>query len=293
MANLRVFDRKVALPTWRYRTSGTIWRLLPGGPGVFVGEVRNLEAKQTSFFCVSRQTGEVLWEGVRFEEQWWIGIEAIHVDRVFFHGFSTPDMPHHKGIIVVDLFSGRVVWNNPDLRFILCVEDSLFASGDTTDGGVLLGLNYRTGELVQTCSGEVLETARTSLRARGAETPEFPAPLEAFDQADERAVTLAHKHCIMDDVVGRVEALKKADLLVFSYHERSNSRSLDGHLKNILKVLDLESGDLIFTEILNKSATSATPDSFFVLDGMLYFVKDLSSLTAVSIDELNRCRVEA
>jgi hypothetical protein len=284
-----IFGRKAVSPAWVYRASGTIWRLFPADFTVFVGEMRDVEAKQASFFCVYRQTGEALWEGLAFEERWWIGIEAVHGDRVFLHGFSTPDMPDHKGIISIDLFSGRVTWDNPDLRFILAVDDSVFASKDTTDGRLLLELNYRTGELIQQCDndGSILATARTRIHARVADAPEFPTPLEGFDLIDERAVTLVHRHCTMDDVVGPVEALKKDDLLFFSYSEHSKNNDRE-RLKNTFNVLDLKNGNLVFKEILNKSATTATPDSFFVLDDMLYFIRDRSLLTALSINKLSR-----
>lgn len=286
MTHPEVFSRNTVLPAWTYRANGVIWRLLPTTSGVFVGELRDPETKRTSFFCVNQQSGDVLWERISLEEQWWIGVEAVHDDRVFLHGFSTPDMPDHKGITALDLFTGKISWQNPDLRFVLCVDNSLFASKDGPDGRTLLALNYRTGELVQTCDSTMLESARARPNAIPNNVPEFPTPFELSDSMDEHAVLL-HKHCAIDDVVGSVEALKINNLLFFNYHSHSNNND-QKHLKNTLNVLDLNEGHLVFTEILNNNAAAPTPDSFFVHGGMLYFIKDRSSLTAVSIAELSR-----
>jgi hypothetical protein len=52
-------------------------------------------------------------------------------------------------------------------------------------------------------------------------------------------------------------------------------------------VIDLRDGDLVFTETLNDNLRGIAPDSFFVQGEMIYFVKDRSSLTCLSISSLH------
>jgi TolB-like protein len=77
----------------------------------------------------------------------------------------------------------------------------------------------------------------------------------------------------------------KDNLLFFGYHEKGN---MGGRLRNTLKIIDQNNGDLILAETLNESLQNAVPDSFFLQGNMIYFVKERSSLTAVNIDDLKR-----
>jgi len=252
---------------------------------MFVGEDRSIQKKQVSFFCVNQMTGEVLWKGISFDERWWIGIEAVHSDRVFLHGFAKPDMPDHKKILALDLFTGRVVWSNDDMRFIFATEDSVFASKDTINGRMSFELNLRTGSVLCSLENEheVLNHAKMHMHILANDEPEFPVPIGESSAIDEPTIALVHKHCGGDDVVGSVEVVDKNNFLLFSYHEKGG---MDGRLTRRLKVVDQNSAKLLFAETLDQSLQNTVPDAFFLQGNMLYFVKDRSSLTAVNISNL-------
>ena len=275
------------LPAWVYRADGVVWRVLPTEAGVFVGEERDLQEKQVSFFCVDRMTGEVLWRGISFDEGWWIGIEAVGSDRVFLHGFLKPDMPEHKKIFALDLFTGRTVWSNDDMRFILATEGSVFASKSTTNGQLTFELDLRTGSVLRSLENEyeVLNHAKSRMQILASIETEFPVRLGESLFPGEPAIALVGRHCRSDTVVGPVEVVEKNDLLFFSYHERTG---LDGGLTNTLKVVDRHDGELLLAETLNQNLQTTVPDSFFLQGTMLYFVKERSTLTAVNINGLKK-----
>jgi outer membrane protein assembly factor BamB len=282
---VREFPKREGRPTWVYKTDGVVWRLVPTDAGMFVGEDRNIQKKQVSFFCINRMTGEALWKGISFDERWWIGIEAVHSDRVFLHGFSKPDMPGHKKILALDLFTGHVVWSNDDMQFIFATEDSVFASKDTINGRMSFELNLRTGSVLRPLENEheVLNHAKMRMHIPANDEPEFPVPMGESSAMDEPAITLVHRHCGGDDVVGPVEVVDKNDILLLSYHKKSD---MDGRLMHRLKVINRNTGELLFAETLDQNLPNTVPDSFFLQGKMLYFVKDRSSLTAVNIDDL-------
>jgi outer membrane protein assembly factor BamB len=266
---------------------GVVWRVVPTNAGVFVGEDRNLKTKQVSFFCINQTTGEVLWKEISFDERWWIGIEAVCSDRVLLHGFSKPDMPDHKKILALDLFTGRTVWSNDDMRFILAVEDSVFASKDTANGRMIFELNLQTGSILRSLENdhEVLNAAKARMEMLLNDEPEFPMPMNESFAQDEPTFSLVHRHCRSDDTVAPIEIVDRNNLIFCSYHEKSN---MDGGLKNVLKIVDRSDGELMFAETLDHNLQNTVPDSFFLQGNMLYFVKDRSSLTALSIDDLKR-----
>jgi hypothetical protein len=191
--------------------------------GVFVGESRNPALKQTTFFCLNEQSGEVMWDEVSLQESWWIGIEAIHRDRVFLHGYSTPDLPDHKGIQALDLFTGKTVWYHADLRFLFCNEDTLHASQDTTRGRLCLRLDYRNGENVRQITEEELTSVRRAVRETLPDAPRFPSHLEDFESAGNQWTGLVRKHCSLESVVGPAKVLRVDNFLILSYHSRPQS----------------------------------------------------------------------
>ncbi|HCV43727.1 MAG TPA: hypothetical protein DGH68_09615 [Bacteroidetes bacterium] len=272
-------------PAWVYQTAGVVWRLVPTDTGVFVGEDRMLDAKNVRFFCVDRKTGAVRWEGVSVAERWWTGIEAVHRDRVFLHGFTQPDMPDHKGIIALDLFTGRVSWSSDDLRFIFASEDSVFASKDTLGGRMICKLDLRTGSMVRSWEHEPEELSldRSRMQCVMGNGAVFPTLCDEVRMIEEPALALAYEHCKKEAIVGPIDVLDRNELLFFSYHEKGN---MDGQLQHLLKVADKKRATLVFTEMLEQNLRTVVPDSFFVQDDMLCFVKNRSLLTAVNIQQL-------
>ena len=76
-------------------------------------------------------------------------------------------------------------------------------------------------------------------------------------------------------------------LLFFSYYEREKQESDPAtRLRNILKIADVADGNLRFTTNLNEGVSSTAPDSFFIVHGMLYYIKDRSSVMALHITDL-------
>lgn len=272
--------RRKIEPAWVYRAKGLVWRVVSAGTSMMVGEDRSPEDKRVTFFGLNRITGEVLWENVSFDEPWWISIEAAHGDRVFLHGFARPDMPDHQKILALDLPTGHVAWSKDDMRYLSAAGDSVFTSKDTVAGRLIFELHQRTGETVRTWDNDAAGVVEARSRAEGApgEGPEFPVPLSEIPSTDQRLGPV--QNLSQDErVVGPVEVILKGNLSMFSYYEK-NAKGL---LRNILGIVHAGSGERVFSETIGEDVQSVVPDSFFFQDGILYFVRERSSLTAVNI----------
>src|SRR3989304_2231091 len=99
-------------PAWQYKTDGQLWRILFSESARIVGEDRNEEKKEVTFFCLDEMSGEVLWNRVRLKEHWWIGIETLYDGIVYLHEYVKPDLPQHHKIIALDLESGERPWRD-------------------------------------------------------------------------------------------------------------------------------------------------------------------------------------
>ncbi|MBI4536032.1 MAG: DUF4905 domain-containing protein [Ignavibacteriae bacterium] len=273
-------------PTWRYSTRGVIWRLIPTESRKLVGEERDLSSKSVSFFCLNQMTGKVLWEMVKFDEAWWIGVEAIRRDIIFLHKFTKPDLPEHRGIIAVDVFTGKQLWSNDQLKFRYALDKTLFAVRESIEERLLFELDSQTGEILRSWENDEqpLREARIRETPQFNHEPELPFPVLDLTTDDSDAAVAIRKHCHTEDLVGSVEAIDLDDVTIFNYHERNpRSTSDETRMYNFLKVVNKETGKMIFEEMINSDSSGIVPESFFVHHDMLFFVKDRKTLTAVRV----------
>ena len=272
-------DRQLK-PTWTFKAEGTIWRVVPDESGKIVGEVRNVAEKATSFFCLNQMTGEVFWERVSFGERWWIGIEAIHKGVLLLHGFSTPDLPEHKGIIAVDLMTGKSLWNNVNLTFVAANENSILASQQSVEDKTLFELDYRTGVTLGLLeeAASMFDKGELASTLKAENEIELPAPVTHLPDP------AMSKHYNTDNLVGNVESVDHNNLLIFNFHEKLTGNSKQqALLKNTLKVLDKPTGNILYAAVLNAESSTVIPESFFIQNETLFFVREKCELTALHL----------
>lgn len=248
---------------WSFTPDGVIWRLLPTPEGGFVGEARDTERLQTRFFHIDGARGDAYWKGKSWAEAWWTGLETVFSSVVILHEFAKPDMPDHARIHVIDLRSGDLLWSAPDMIYSFATGDRIFALRAGTEGRVDVALDVRTGRVLEEYSFE--DPAFQELRRRageesGVDLVQFPEPTSGPDGSESEVVEGNGWK-----VVGAYEPVTGAEPPM---------------LRQRLTVYD-EAGRILFREVIHEKARSAVPDLFFVRDGMLYYLKEQRTLTAV------------
>ena len=277
---LSFFSNRKLRSSWSYSPQGHLWRLL-FGTGRVVGEVRDHERKQVSFFCLREDSGTPLWEHRTMKEPWWTGIEAVHRDSLILHGFEKPDLPEHRRIFVLDLETGRDRWMNDDLTFWFAYQDRVYAHRTLFEKRVGYVLSLDSGEILETHDNGIEELFGVRQLARREEQADgflFPNVFE-----DSRGVSKAESRMLKQlkhkTVVGNVEVLQKEPFFLYSYHVGVTEQGLDQHLV----VLDEQKGGELFSEVLARNVPAPVPDSFFVKDSVAYFVKDQNMLVALPL----------
>ncbi|HWP83518.1 MAG TPA: DUF4905 domain-containing protein [Bacteroidota bacterium] len=275
-----IFSAPTLSPTWQYRPGGLIWRILFSEHSRIVGEVRDDEKKIASFFCIDEHSGSPLWEGVQLETPWWVGIESVQGEYVVLHGFAKPDMPEHRGIYVLDLHSGKERWKNAELTYWFAYRDKLYAYRDRFEKRIGYALSLDSGEVVEMFENEV--EALQPLRKLAQEETEhsgfaFPE-LAAADMLPPRVKQLLQKEAKGRDVVGEIEFMEEGDFLIFNYYTSGGNA-----LQNRIAVFERQKHHRVYSETLTTNAKAPIPDSFFVKDGSLFFIKDQQTLVAVTL----------
>lgn len=276
-------------PAWRFEAGATLWRLKFSNSGRILGEARDLEAKTSWFFCLDEADGRLLWNDLRLEEPWWIGLEDIDGDRFYLHGFRKPDMPQHLGIYAYDLDSGTPLWQNTKLAYLFAFDGSVYAAQQRFDGSHVLRLSSEDGSVAEELGiqNASVNTMRSILNEKddfaGYRYPEpFDQNQPAFEELRERV------HSVIDPamVAGNLDVLHEDDLLLLSWHESMNGKQKS--FKQEFAAIHSGSGELLFRDTIVVAATATGVDSFFLKDSQLFYIKNYSALTAHDLGRVTK-----
>ena len=139
------FFRTSLKPKWVFKTDKKVWRLLPGS-GVLATELRDPDLKITEYAAIDLSSGAPLWQGLRLEESWWIAMNRIYRDIFLLQQFVKPDMPTAGKIYAIDLFTGKLLWQNHELTYLNASGDTIYGIREAVGSEGIVGLDFRTGE---------------------------------------------------------------------------------------------------------------------------------------------------
>lgn len=264
-------------PSWSFSPGGAVWRVHPAVAGRMVGEERDLTERRVTFFALDFPSGKVIWKGLGVEEQWWTGIERVEGDLLFVHGFVSPDLPMHRGITVIDIPQGTVLWSNPAWILESAIGERLTVLSEQRSGQGVLTVSSRTGAIITADADTAASRpAEPSLwdsiafpdGATVAELAAYPSARSAISQREA------------DAVVGDVELLDRPPLLMVAAALRR--KTLRGEsLEHVLRVVHQESGKVVHEATLAGDAKGPVMDSFFLQDGLLVYVREGRTLCGV------------
>jgi Domain of unknown function (DUF4905) len=266
--------------TYSFSNNRQIWRIIPGGKEKLVIEEREPETKQVFFNCIEIISGKIIFESLQFEEKFWIGIEDVYKDIIFFHKYQKPDMPWHSGIFAFDIKGKKQVWQSEEYNFLFVYDDDLYCYKNKYEGRIYFKLNYNSGELISELGDNPgflpnLKELRDIEIYNGYEFPETLIP-----NSDDMAETIDYFRS-NDNISGKIDYIKVNDLILINYHRIIK----DGKLQNCFKALDIRLKKIIFEKILNKKITNFIPDSFFLINDLVFLLKEKDKLIVFLIND--------
>ncbi|MGB5531427.1 MAG: DUF4905 domain-containing protein [Ignavibacteriaceae bacterium] len=256
---------------YRFDNRRQIWRIIPTKENKLILEERQTEKRQVYFHCMVLDSGKKIFKNLQFEEKFWIGIETVRGDLIFFHKFAKPDMPKHRGIFAFDIRSQNFLWENPELIFQFILKEKLYAFKEKFEGRIYYSINLLNGEIVEEIGEDynlINNLRHESLIEEDNKDQMFPEVFEAdseFDNFAKEFINSLRNHFVIS---GKIEHILKNNLLMISFHE-ANSK---GSLNNLFKAVDLSTGKYILEEVINKETSLYLTDSFFVKDQFLFLL---------------------
>ena len=254
-----------------------IFRLIPTNTGKIIIEERDIEKKLAYFNCLHIDSGKKIFKHLQLDEKFWLGIEAIYNDVIFFHKFIKPDLPQHNGIVAYDINQKRTIWEDKNRTFLFINDDKIYAFKQRFEDREFVTLNYITGEVIDELgidSDAVNLLREEAINSEDFSSYHFPGSFNtnSFDKQRENGILskLREEHII----TGEIEYLLMDDLLLFNFHEVNT----DNTLKNTFKAIDLSNEKCILELTLNSRTNAFAPDSFFVKDDLLLVLMERTKL---------------
>ena len=259
-----------------------IWRVLPTETGKLIVEEREKDNKQVYFHCLNIESGKKIFINLQLEEKFWIGIEAIYNDMIYFHKFIKPDMPNHVGIIAMNLNEQKILWENFNYSFLFIWKKKVYCFQQMFEGRKYFSLDYKSGNLLEDFGddvGKINEVKKELDESVAYAGYLFPISYNSNITVSANLNEVFQK--LRNDFTfsGTIEYVQKNGLLLFNFHIVNS----EGNFSNRFKALDLSSGKYIFEETLIKETKTFAPDSFFVKDDLLFLLFGKNRLSVYSI----------
>jgi hypothetical protein len=271
---------------YTFSNNKQIWRLLPAETGKLVIEERDTDLREVFFSCIDINSGKKIFNKLFIEEKFWIGIEKIYKDIIFFHKFRKPDMPGHLGIIAFDIMNKNILWRNEDYIFLFIYNDEIYCYKESAFGGEsrnYFKLKYKTGELLGDIDDNAVEIStlrERNLDEENLEDYHFTKQFIPETESSEEVKKFLNEERNQILISGKIDYILLQNLLFFSFHQIQPSGD---ELKNIFKAVDIDKGKVIFEEELNRGVKNFVPDSFFIKNNLLFLLKEKTELLVCSI----------
>lgn len=256
---------------FRFDNKRQIWRIIPTDTRKLIIEEREPEKKQVYFHCLSIDSGKKILSDFQLDDNFWVGIETVQNEIIFFHKFAKPDMPKHKGIYAFDIKSKKIFWENPHLIYQFIYRDKLFAYVEKFEGRKYYSLAQNSGEIIEELGEnyQLINTLREeAIKEENNNSYLFPEAFEDDSSTDKKVAEIIKSLRNEFVVSGKIEFIHQDNLLMVSFHE-ANSK---GTLNNLFKAVDLSTGKYILEEVINKETGLFLTDSFFVKDDFLFLL---------------------
>lgn len=254
-----------------------IWRIILTDLDQIVIEERDIQNKEVFYSCIDRQTGKFFWKNKTYlNEKFWIGIEGTISKYLILHQFEKPDMPNHKKIINVDLITGEILWVNEELTFHSLNHESIYAYLTKFDDREFYQLSIENGELKKILGDEIeFLNLVNSIPEKDYSKYSFAESAASLSSDDYQKEIIA-KVIGNNNYLNFCEFIDKNNYLIFNYYDKIEPRSLI----NRLVVFDKLEEKPVLIKTLNTSSPAPVPDSFFMYENDLYFIKDKTELEA-------------
>jgi len=229
-----------------------------------VVEVRNSNKKEVRFSAFDYNQNKFLWKDKAMDESWWMNLSAVSDDIVLFTLYTDTNNPDKKATLAYNLDEGTMIWWNNDFS-ISSVRNGLVTGFSEKYGRRAVVLDLKTGKTIESLP-ENSNVAERVIR------PQQYMNDHSYFETVQRFFT--QKFNLLP--LAALEYLEHESLIFISCYFQENE------LANYLFVLSVD-GTLLLKEQIDEHLKGIGVDTFFILSGSVFFVKNKVELVSYKI----------
>jgi hypothetical protein len=242
---------------------GVLWNtvVLPD-ENVLLLEVRDNARKQVSFSALHYGEDRFLWHNKVLEEPWWVALADAAEGMVLFTLYIDTNNPDRKGMLAYTLADLQLLWWHNDFTLAKRQEQSLYGFSSGV-GSKPLVLALHSGKEISAAAPTVSELPAAEVVLR---PQQYGDGTEYF-----RTVAKFLRETLNLSVVLSLEYLEYNGKIFIAYY--TQEQSLVSHL-----AVWTDAGELLLQEKTGEHLKGIGQDTFFILSGCLFFVKNKHEL---------------
>ncbi|MBL3656213.1 DUF4905 domain-containing protein [Fulvivirga sediminis] len=238
---------------------GKVWNIISSSEQSLLIEVRYPDQFLVEYSLLDINRGDFIFEGLSFEENWWISAAHIYNDNALFYTYGGKDNPDYKDFFSYSVSAEKVIWTKEDVRLLKAVDEVLLFEMKGKEEQLALSL---------VSGNEVSQIVEDEYRNKSIIQPFY------YQQNSEHFETV-HKFIRKKwqiEAEKGVHYFENENFVIISYYYAENKG-----LTNNLVVMDRR-GNPLMQEVIGKDLPGIADDTFFIHDDNLIFVKESSEL---------------
>lgn len=255
-------------PNFSFSFEGIIWNMMLDELGeILILEIRQNQKHQVSFTAIELETGDVIWDGLEFEENWWVGMTALSKGILLLHTYKDNVDPEPKGLIAFDVLNQQICWMHEMFTYLKLAGNQVVGfNGSNKDKQYeIIGLTDGKREAVDESTVLLLHDGQKDI----ADT-QYPLHYKEGTPYFDTCKTFLYNRLHLQ-AVNAIEYLELKNKIIVSYYIH------DSKLVNYLLIMETE-GDIIFHEPIQKNINAVGLETFFIVKNHLIFVKDKNEI---------------
>lgn len=257
---------------------GKIWNmLLDSQSGTLILEIREEDKHQVSFTAIDLNSGEVLWDGLQFEDNWWVGMTLLTQGILILRTFADNADPEPKGLIAFDILKKEVCWSKIDFVFVKIYEDKIIGFVRHDEERIFQAIGLTDGVVESIDEASVFEPSNHNEKLIEHSWP-LTYPLHYVEGTEyfETCKTFLYNRLHLE-AVKAIEYLEIENRIFISFYAKDGVRMV-----NYLLVIDL-SGEIVFKEIIQKNINAIGLQTFFIVKNQVIFVKEKNEIFSFNL----------
>ena len=264
---------------YEFNDGRNVWRILPTDTNKIILETRETESKEVFFNCIDFGTGEIIFKEMQPDEKYWVGIEAIKKDVIFFHKYASPDMPGHRELIAYSINEQKTLWKSDEYTFLFYYKDKIYGYVDVFEGRQFYTVNPQTGEFIEDLGTDAQSiNALRELARKEEDYSDYRFTYKSYESPQAEA--LISQYVSPSEVSGDIEFIDYENHLFFNFHKKLPESK---KLRNEFMIVNKENAEPVFQLTLNEEANHYAPDSFFIFKDKLITVIEKTNFVVFDI----------